>query len=154
MPQITAVQSTADIDTVRVLLREYQQGLGIDLCFQGFESELRGLPGSYAPPHGRLYLARHETDAIGCVALQRVDATRAEMKRLYVRPQGRGLGIASALVARILDDARTIGYGEIVLDTLPSMIEAQRLYQQLGFLDIAAYRPNPIGGTRYLGKKL
>lgn len=76
------------------------------------------------------------------------------MKRLYVPPSARGLGVGRQLVMKILDDARAIGYTEVVLDTLPNMIEAQRLYQQLGFHDIQPYRPNPIAGTRYLGRKL
>ena len=143
-----------DITTVRALLREYQQALGTDLCFQGFEVELRELPGAYAPPNGRLLLAFQKTAPVGCVALQRVDAVRGEMKRLYVRPSARGLGIARALVRKILEDALVIGYADVVLDTLPSMIEAQQLYERFGFRDIDPYRANPIVGSRYLGKRL
>lgn len=76
------------------------------------------------------------------------------MKRLYVPPSARGLGVGRQLVAQLLAEARAIGYSEVVLDTLPNMIEAQRLYQQFGFGDIEPYRPNPIAGTRYLGKQL
>lgn len=153
-PTIAQARSAEDVDIVRGLLREYQQGLGVDLCFQGFETELQELPGAYAPPSGRLLLAKHEREPLGCIALQRVDATRGEMKRLYIRPNARGLGLGRTLVTRILDDAKTIGYATLVLDTLPSMIEAQHLYETFGFRDIEPYRANPIVGSRYMGKVL
>ncbi len=154
MSQLVHAQSIDDIDIVRTLLREYQQGLGVDLCFQGFAAELRGLPGAYAPPSGRLLLAFHAGAPVGCVALQRVDTWRGEMKRLYVRSSARGAGVGRMLVARILAEAKSIGYGEVVLDTLPTMIDAQRLYERFGFREIEPYRPNPIVGTRYLAKTL
>jgi putative acetyltransferase len=153
---LAIIQALSDVDiaTVRTLLREYQASIGVDLCFQGFAAELSGLPGSYAPPGGRLLIATHGSEPVGCVALQAVDASRCEMKRLYVRPAARGLGVGRALVSLLLDQARAIGYSQIVLDTLPSMTEAQRLYEQLGFRDVIAYRANPVAGTRYLGKSL
>lgn len=154
MPELTQARSADEIEIVRKLLREYQQGLGVDLSFQGFEAELDALPGSYAPPSGRLLLARHEGIPVGCVALQRISTSRAEMKRLYVPPSARGLGVGRQLVTQILAEAQAIGYSEVVLDTLPTMIDAQRLYEQFGFSDIEPYRANPIGGTRYLGKRL
>lgn len=154
MLHLKQVETAEEIEIARGLLREYQQALGVDLCFQGFESELKGLPGAYAPPSGRLLLAWRDGSPIGCVALQHVDANRGEMKRLYVRPSARGTGLGRALLARILEDAVSIGYSEVVLDTLPSMGEAQRLYERFGFREIAPYRPNPIVGSRYLGKKL
>jgi putative acetyltransferase len=154
MLHIIQAASAGDIDRVRELLLEYQALLGVDLSFQGFHDEVRDLPGEYAPPGGRLLLARHEGVAVGCVALRAAGGTRSEMKRLFVRPAARGLGVGNALVSRLLDEARGIGYTEIVLDTLPSMGDAQRLYEHFGFRDIAPYRPNPVAGTRYLGKSL
>ena len=151
---VTQAQSADDIGIVRSLIREYQQRLGVDLSFQGFEAELEALPGSYAPPSGRLLLAWREQTPVGCVALQRIDATRAEMKRLYVPPSARGLGVGRRLVAQLLSEAHAMGHTEVVLDTLPTMMEAQRLYRELGFRDIEPYRANPIAGTRYLGKQL
>lgn len=151
---ITQARSADEIEIVRQLMREYQHKLGVDLSFQGFEAELDALPGSYAPPSGRLLLAVHEQTPVGCVALQRISASHAEMKRLYVPPSARGLGVGRKLVAQVLAEAQAIGYSEVVLDTLPNMTEAQRLYQQFGFRDIEPYRPNPIAGTRYLGKAL
>jgi len=154
MVKIAQAASIDDIATIRVLFREYQELLGVDLCFQGFEAEVSGLPGDYAPPGGRLLLANHGDTPVGCVALRRVEASRSEMKRLFVRPVVRGLGVGRALVEFVLDEARAIGYSEIVLDTLPSMKEAQQLYERFGFREIPPYRSNPITGTRYLGKRL
>lgn len=151
---VTQVRSADEIEIVRCLIREYQQRLGVDLSFQGFEAELDALPGSYAPPDGRLLLARHEQTPVGCVALQRIDASRAEMKRLYVPPSARGLGVGRKLVEQVLGEAQAMGYSEVVLDTLPTMLEAQHLYRAFGFRDIEPYRANPIAGTRYLGKAL
>jgi len=144
----------ADMDIVRTLLREYQSTLDTDLCFQGFNTELANLPGDYQAPQGRLYLAFYDDQPIGCIALRAVDDGRGEMKRLFVRPAARGLGAGLALVARLLADAKAIGYREIVLDTLPSMNDAQRMYERLGFRDIAPYCVNPVAGARYLALSL
>src|ERR1044072_980364 len=147
---VTHARSAGGIEIVRSLMREYQQRLGVDLSFQGFETELAGLPGPYAPPSGRLLLAWHEQTPVGCVALQRITSSRAEMKRLYVPSSVCGLGVGRRLVTELLTEAQNIGYTEVVLDTLPTMHEAQQLYVQLGFRDIEPYRSNPIAGTRYL----
>ncbi|MCE9636362.1 MAG: GNAT family N-acetyltransferase [Planctomycetes bacterium] len=154
MLRIVQAASPADVATVRELMLEYQDLLGVDLCFQGFDAEVRDLPGAYAPPKGRLFLALSDDAPVGCVALREAGGTRCEMKRLYARPNARGLGVGRALVTLVLDEARAIGYSEIVLDTLPTMIQAQRLYESFGFRDIPPYRPNPIQGTRYLSKSL
>ena len=154
MLRIRQVTTAEDIAAARALIREYQALLGIDLSFQNFDAEVRDLPGDYAPPRGRLLLAMHDATPVGCVALRDAGAARSEMKRLFVRPSARGLGVGNALVSHVIDEARRIGYTEMVLDTLPSMADAQHLYEQFGFYDIAPYRANPIQGTRYLAKVL
>ena len=154
MTTIRSAFSTEDFAIARQLFREYQAELGIDLCFQGFAAEVEGLPGDYAPPSGRLLLAFRDDVAVGCVALRAVDGARCEMKRLYLRPGARGSGLGRALVERLLSEARAEGYGEVVLDTLPSMAEAQRMYERFGFRDIPPYRANPVAGARYLGLRL
>jgi ribosomal protein S18 acetylase RimI-like enzyme len=154
MLKIAQIASSDDIATVQALFREYHALVGGDLCFQGFEDEVLHLPGAYAPPSGRLLLATYESAPVGCAALRDDRASRCEMKRLFVRPAARGLGVGRALVSRILDEARAIGYSEVVLDTLPTMVEAQRLYRLFGFRDIPPYRSNPVEGTRYLAKSL
>jgi ribosomal protein S18 acetylase RimI-like enzyme len=147
---VAAARFPDDLATVRELFLEYQASLGLDLCFQGFDRELAGLPGDYARPRGRLLLARVGDQAAGCVALRPVDDLRCEMKRLYVRPGCRGLRLGRRLAESLIAEARRIGYRTMVLDTLPSMIEAQALYATLGFRDTMAYRFNPVAGTRYL----
>lgn len=154
MTKIDLAQTLEEIAIVRELFREYQTQVGIDLCFQGFAAEVVGLPGDYAPPTGRLFLATQDGKPLGCVALRKLDAIRCEMKRLFVRPEARGLRLGRALVDRVLAEAHAIGYEEIVLDTLPSMVEAQRMYERLGFRDIPPYRENPVPGARYLAKRL
>lgn len=154
MLHTTLVSAPDDLIAVRALLREYQAQVGVDLTYQNFEKEMRDLPGAYAPPRGRLLLARHADAPVGCVGLRDAGAGRAEMKRLFVRPSGRGLGVAKALVGRLIEEARSAGYDEMVLDTLPSMQAAQRLYEQWGFRDIPPYWDSPVAGTRYLGLRL
>jgi putative acetyltransferase len=147
---IELAQSPEEVETVRELFLEYARSLSFSLCFQSFESELASLPGDYAPPAGRLLLARAERPA-GCVALHRIEQEVCEMKRLYVRPQYRGRHLGRALAERVIGEARTIGYRRLRLDTVRSMMpEAIELYRKLGFREINPYRPNPIAGALYM----
>jgi ribosomal protein S18 acetylase RimI-like enzyme len=155
--EIRSAESPADIDAVRALFLEYIHMPGWEAGFsryleqQDFGSELAQLPGAYAAPEGALLLARVDGRAAGCIAFKPlVSPDSCEMKRLFVRPEFRSLGIGEQLVRRLLADARAAGYRRMRLDTLPSMSGAQRLYERLGFRDIAAYCDNPISGARFL----
>ncbi|MBL8831850.1 MAG: GNAT family N-acetyltransferase [Rhodospirillales bacterium] len=148
-------EGAADMDTVRTLFREYQQGLGVSLCFQDFDAELAGLPGKYAGPQGCILLAEADGRPAGVVALRSLDGdTVAEMKRLYVRPAARGLGLGRRLAASIVDEARKRGYARMRLDTLPKLSEAIALYATMGFVEIAPYYGNPLPGVRFYELKL
>lgn len=142
--------SPEEVEAVRRLFGEYQESLGVDLCFQSFDRELAELPGDYASPGGCLLVARNGDEIVACVALRRLDPETCEMKRLYVRPTQRGLGLGRALADAVIDEARRIGYRRMRLDTLPSMTEAAALYERLGFQEIEPYTANPVPGARFL----
>jgi ribosomal protein S18 acetylase RimI-like enzyme len=131
-----------DDERVRQLLREYADGLGVDLSFQDFEAELADPLGFYE----LVLIAEGE----GCVALRRIDDESCEMKRLYVRPEARGAGLGRRLAEAVVAEARSRGYRRMLLDTLPSMAAARALYAALGFREVEPYRFNPIEGTAFL----
>ncbi len=150
--------TAAQLDETRVIFREYAQGLGIDLCFQNFEGELAALPGDYAAPRGALLLARVDGAVAGCGAMRPladVDyANACEMKRLYVRPAYRTLGLGRLLAQALVDAAVSAGYSAMLLDTLDTMEAARGLYTSLGFEEIPPYYYNPIPGAHYLKAQL
>jgi putative acetyltransferase len=131
--RIVAVEGAGDLAMVRVLFKEYWDSFGFTPCFQNFGEELRGLPGAYAPPGGRLALSLVEGVPAGCIALRKVDADHAELKRLYVRPAYRGHGVGRKLLAWAMHQARVAGYKELVGDTMPVMTDALALYDRMGF---------------------
>ncbi len=154
--RVTDVQvaKDADIAEVRQLFTEYAAWVGVDLSFQDFDRELSELPGDYVPPAGALFVARVDGKVAGCVAVHQWRAGVCEMKRLFVRDAFRGAGCGRALVEGVIAWARAAGYQRILLDTLPVMDQAQRMYAQFGFQEIAPYRPNPVPGARFLALDL
>ncbi len=148
--RIEPVEQAEQLETIRELFREYADGLGIDLCFQGFDAELRDLPGRYAPPDGCLLLARAEDKVVGCAALRPLERSICEMKRLYVRPAFRRAGAGALLTDAAIAFARRRGYGRMRLDTLAGMAAARALYRSRGFVEISPYYENPIPGAVYL----
>jgi len=152
---IIEAKTDAEIDAARRIFREYESWLGLDLCFQGFEEELAGLPGKYSSPDGRLFLAYSEEDLAGCAALRKIDPGVCEMKRLFVRDQFRRFGIGRLLIDRLLTAARDIGYRAMRLDTYPAkMGKAVGLYRQYGFIEIPAYYHNPYEGVLFMELQL
>jgi GNAT superfamily N-acetyltransferase len=143
-----------DIPDVRRMMEEYVAWIGLDLAFQEIDAELAGLPGDYAPPRGALLVVEDQGRLLGTIGLRPLTSAIAEMKRLFVRPEARGRGLAKQLIAAALEEARRLGYSEIRLDTLPMMGDAQALYLALGFADIEPYYDTPIAGTRFMSKTL
>ena len=144
-----------EIAVARGIFREYEAWLGLDLCFQGFEEELRNLPGKYEPPWGRLYLAYADGELGGCIALRSLRDGVCEMKRLFVREEFRGRRIGQILIERLIEDARQIGYKRMRLDTFPpKMGKAVRLYESYGFREIPAYYNNPTEGVLFMELQL
>jgi len=138
------------------LFRAYAASLPVDLGYQDFAAELAALPGKYAPPQGALLLARTPAgEALGCVALRPLEtAGVCEMKRLFLRPAARGLGVGRGLAEAIVAQARALGYREIRLDTLPSMTTAVALYEALGFVRTGAYYAPTPPGTIFMALEL
>jgi len=141
---------------VRELFLEYAKWLGFSLCFQGFDQELATLPGRYAPPSGRLFVATVDGQVAGCIGLREMEPGVCEMKRLYVRPQFRGHQLGRVLIHRLLDEARAIGYGRMQLDTIPGQMDrAIALYREFGFTEITPREDlHPVPGTIWMAKDL
>lgn len=181
MPAVVLLtpEEAHEFDATRAIFRDYASSLGIDLSFQDFDGELADLPGEYAEPRGTLLLALVDpvnveeagrqaptlkradgtlAHVAGCCALRPLDnadyANAAEMKRLYVRPGFRGLGLGRQLAEAILDAARSAGYGCVLLDTLDDMESARALYEDLGFAEVPPYYHNPVAGAHYLKVEL
>jgi len=157
---IFPVRNDSDLADTISLFYAYAASLGFDLAFQNFDAEMAGMPGKYSPPEGDLLLARNEAGtAIGCAGLRPLPSndspTRVcEMKRLYVTPTGRGTGVGKALASTIIATAEKLGFAEMRLDTLPTMLAALNMYRAFGFEDIPAYYDTPLEGTHFLALKL
>jgi GNAT superfamily N-acetyltransferase len=152
--ELVSAQTPELVAVARTLFLEYADAIGVDLEYQGFSAELAALPSPYEPPHGTLLIAQVDCSDAGCVALRRLDDHTGEMKRLYVRPGYRSLGLAKRLVAAVILAARNAGCSELRLDTLPSMTSAQALYRTLGFTEIPPYNNTHLPGTRFYALRL
>ena len=151
MVQILPAETAEQLVQIKTLFLEYAASLGFSLCFQNFEQELANLPGDYAPPRGRLLLAYLNDEPVGCAALHPLEGEIGEMKRLYVKPAARGHKIGRLLSEQIIQEAISIGYARIRLDTIAQqMPEAVAMYRSQGFVEIPPYRHNPIEGALYM----
>ena len=149
--QLHQVTTDLDIAHARELFLEYQQWLGLSLCFQNFDQELAELPGAYVPPDGRLLLAGEGEQIRGCIALRKINDGVCEMKRLFVRPQFQGTGLGRTMAQTIIESAREIGYRSMRLDTLPGRMDrAIGMYRKLGFREIDPYYDNPVEGALFM----
>jgi ribosomal protein S18 acetylase RimI-like enzyme len=149
MIQIVKANTETLVENAKELIREYAQSLEFDLGFQDFDKEMENFPGQYAPPRGCLYVALDANQPIGCVALRNLGQGVCEMKRLYVKPSLRGQKVGKLLAEIVIKAARDMGYDHLRLDTIPSMKQANMLYNTLGFKQIAPYRFNPIEGATF-----
>jgi len=169
---ISPTEFPRDREVVARLFTAYAKSLEIDLAFQNFELELCSLPGKYSTENGgALYLARISSsplttastseeasttsEVIGCAALRAFNASHiCELKRLYIAPRSRGLGAGRKLLECVIARAKDLGYKEMLLDTLPSMVEARKMYEKYGFEECEKYYDSPIEGTKFMRLKL
>jgi putative acetyltransferase len=156
MLAILQAETPQQIATARELMIEYATALGFDLCFQNFDEEMRTLPGKYAPPAGRIFLADWNGQAAGVIAMRPLEEAGAcEMKRLFVRSAFRGKSLGRALAEKLIAEAAAIGYRKMKLDTIQGkMDQAIALYEALGFRDVAPYYPSPVRETRFMELQL
>jgi carbonic anhydrase len=152
--RLLSADDAAALDNVRQFFRNYAAWLGVDLCFQNFEEEMASLPGAYSAPEGRLFYAERNGQPAGCVGLRPFSAGLAEMKRLYVEPRHRGYEIGRDLTLATIRAAKEIGYRKLLLDTLPAMRVAVKLYREMGFKETPAYYQTPLEGTMFLALDL
>lgn len=150
--------SNKQIEQARTLFREYEAFLGINLDFQDFEKELASLPGMYAAPAGALFIVINSSGkAVGCGALRQSGPPEkkcCEMKRLFIRPEARGLGAGRQLALKIIEEGMSLGYSTIVLDTLDRLTAAMGLYQSIGFIRTKPYYDNPLPGVVFWERDL
>ena len=146
--------TATDIESIRRLFEEYWRSFGFTPCFQNFGDELKALPGEYARPRGRLALAMADGEPAGCVALRPFDSTRAEAKRLWVRPEFRGRGFGKALLDWVIGEARAAGYSEILGDTMPEMATALAMYDRAGFERTGPYAEKATPGAIHIRLRL
>jgi putative acetyltransferase len=152
---IVHAETPEQIEKARRLFLEYQQWLGLSLCFQNFDDEVANLPGKYAKPAGRLLLAVIDDKTAGCIAFRKIEEGICEMKRLFVREDFRGLGVGRVLIENLIEEARLEGYQKMRLDTYPpKMQKAVKLYESYGFREISPYYHNPYGEALFMEKEL
>ncbi|NRB50318.1 MAG: GNAT family N-acetyltransferase [Saprospiraceae bacterium] len=152
--KIVVATSAAHWATARELVQEYVDWLGIDLSYQDYAGEFRTMEQMYSPPQGLLLLAEEAEGMAGCIAFREKGKDRCEMKRLYVRPEFRGRQLGKKLAQVCIEEAGRAGYKQMVLDTLPTMKGAVRIYKNLGFELIPPYYNNPVPDVIYLGLDL
>jgi len=152
---LTAGDSEA-LEQVRQYFRNYAAWLGVDLSYQNFDQEMASLPGAYTAPEGRLFFAEVDGRPAGCVGVRPLPDSEGvcEMKRLYVTPEERGHGVGAALALAAIKAAKEIGYRKLIIDTLPSMRMAVKLYRELGFTEAPSYYQTPVEGTMFLALDL
>jgi len=157
--QIVAAVEETSVSIARELFREYAATPGVGECVKDFALEVASLPGRYHAPEGRLLIATRKpsgspAEIVGCVALRKFSETACEMKRLYVRPEFRGGGAGRTLVEAAVAEAQSIGYSKMLLDTLPTMQQAHKLYRQMGFCEVTSYQKNPVAGALFFELEL
>ncbi len=154
MVKVRNAEFPQDAAAVLDIWREFVDSPSVSLDYQGNEEEFADLPGKYAAPEGRVLVAERHSKLVGCIAFRKVNSDICEMKRLYVRPEGRGLGLGLQLTRRLIAEAIEVGYAEMRLDVLAEFENARAIYESLGFAPADPISFNPLPGTSFLGLAL
>jgi len=152
--EIKAAHTLADFLVAKELILEYIEWLAFDLAFQHIDKELNSLPEMYGDPDGGLVLARINDKAVGVAGIRKYADRECELKRMFVKPESRGLGIGKLLITACIEIAKKLNYDIIKLDTADFMKSAIKLYVDNGFVEIPAYRYNPQEEARYFELKI
>ena len=154
---INIIPAYDHLQEVRALFSEYTDMLIAGdssfqeyLDIQHYDDEIEHPEAKYGMPYGRLYLAYCDGKAAGCIGLRKIDEEHCEMKRLYVRPEFRRMGIGNLLVEKVIGDAKETGYFHMLLDTLPFLKDAIRMYKNYGFYEIQSYNDSPMNSSIYM----
>ena len=153
--EIKEVKSFEEYKVATELFQEYAYQTGYDLEFQNFNEELKKIESHYSAPGGAIFIGYDEEGVpIGCFGIRKFDASICELKRMYLKPEARGLGIGKQLLNKAIEVGSELKYKKMRLDTLPTMVSAIKLYEKTGFYKIEAYRFNPVAGALYYEIKL
>jgi putative acetyltransferase len=146
---VREVSDERDVEHVRRLVRAHGDARATTPGVESVYADAARMPGPYAPPRGGIWLAIANGDAVGCVALRPLTSRAAEVKRMFVDAEWRGVGVGRALLSTLIDGARVRGYETLRLGTLADMNAAQALYRSLGFTPIERYRPEELIDTQF-----
>lgn len=147
-------ETATDFENGKRLFKQYIQSLDFELTFQDVDRELSAISIEYNAPAGVLLLVYDGDKAIACAGVRKIDSKTAELKRMFVDPDYRGLQLGQQLLQMALAAAKQLGYSSIRLDTVPNMRSAIKLYESAGFRQIVPYRFNPIPGALFMEKEL
>jgi ribosomal protein S18 acetylase RimI-like enzyme len=157
MLRIFPAETDKDLEAAKSLFYEYADFLKsrfgdcvdpdwADRFRQRFEDEVNGLPGRYAAPGGCLLLAEYQGQVAGCVALRKLSDGVCEMRRLFVKPEFRGLRVGTALAKAAVEKGRELGYRSMRLETNRRLEAATGLYRSVGFEETGPSEETPIEG--------
>jgi len=155
---LRSVDWTKDIENVRRYFQEYRQwiadhrdptGSDSSVGLDSIDQQIAALPGAYGPPQGEVILAFMKGVPVACDALRELEPMVGEIKRLYIRPDHRGVEFGLRLTGAVLSRARELGYDRVRVDTLSTMTAAIQFYKELGFKPIPAYWPHPVRGALF-----
>ena len=154
MATLKEATTDKDFEIAVDLFREYASHIGIDLSFQNFEDEILEIKNHYSRPNGQLIIVYDNRNPTGCFGVRTLEDSVCELKRMYLKKEARGKGVGKMMMTKALEIGRTLNFELMRLDTLPTMEKAIKLYKDMGFYEIEAYRFNPFKDAKYFEIRL